>query len=195
MNRFIIEETPFDCAQSHCDKHVPKMVVEEGQMLSTAHRLLDGELTMLPASDKAGNPVFLKSGERRKKKHWQLPDGRDSVLYKAAHMGHPCTLWSMETVGNYRWSFQLFVALCKEYNHRYGKIHKSEELIPWLAVPPTNIDQSEELTQMPLAMGSNPECINPDDVIGSYRAFYQTKQERFNMVWTKRETPKWFSYK
>jgi len=30
--------------------------------------------------------------------------------------------------------------------------------------------------------------------IESYRAFYQTKQHRFNMVWTKRKVPEWFEY-
>ena len=195
MNRFIIEETPKACAMSHCDKHVPKMVVEEGQMLSTAHRLLDGKLIKVPAFDKDGNQVYLKSGKKRFKKHWEMSDEREFTLYKAAHMGHPCTIWSMETLGNYQWSVRLFLALCDEYKHRYGKKHKSEELIPWLIVPPNNINKSHEITQMPLAMGANPECINPDDVMGSYRAFYQTKQERFKMVWTKRDIPSWFSYK
>ena len=44
----------------------------------------------------------------------------------------------------------------------------------------------------PLAMGSNPECMDHDDPIASYRAFYQTKQARFPMIWTKRKTPTWF---
>ena len=28
--------------QRHCDKHVYKMIIEYAQMLSTAHRMLDG---------------------------------------------------------------------------------------------------------------------------------------------------------
>jgi hypothetical protein len=44
-------------------------------------------------------------------------------------------------------------------------------------------------------MKSNPECMNPNDVVGSYRAFYQTKQERFRMAWTKRPIPDWFKVK
>lgn len=194
MNRFIIENTPIQCAQSHCDKHVPKMVVEEAQMLCTAHRLLDGQLTMIPAYDKQGNQVYLKDGSRRMKKHWKLPDEREEGLYKAAHMKHPCTIWSMETAGNYNWSVELFKALCQEYTHRYGKQHKSAELIDSLSVAPRSISQSLELTQMPLAMGANPECIDYSDIIGSYRKFYQTKQSRFKMVWTNRNVPDWFAY-
>ena len=82
--------------------------------------------------------------------------------------------------------------MCDEYTHRYSKKHKSEELLGWLIAPPVNINQSLEVTTPPLAMGSNPECIDPNDVVGSYRKFYQTKQERFNMVWTNREVPNWF---
>mgnify|MGYP000296968268 CR=1 FL=1 len=31
------------------------------------------------------------------------------------------------------------------------------------------------------------------DAVESYRNFYQTKQERFSMVWTKRNIPEWFN--
>ena len=44
MNRMHIEETPEEIAQALPDTHVVKLYLEETQMLSTAHRLLDGEL-------------------------------------------------------------------------------------------------------------------------------------------------------
>ena len=43
MNIFILDKNPIKAAREHCDKHVVKMIVESGQMLSTAHRLLDGK--------------------------------------------------------------------------------------------------------------------------------------------------------
>jgi hypothetical protein len=49
------------------------------------------------------------------------------------------------------------------------------------------------MTEFKLAMKSNPECMM-ECPIESYRAFYQTKQHRFNMVWTKRKVPEWFEY-
>jgi len=49
MNIFILDEDPVIAAQMQCDKHIPKMVVESGQMLSTAHRVLDGLLTKRPS--------------------------------------------------------------------------------------------------------------------------------------------------
>ena len=42
MNIFYLHHDPIVCAAMHCDKHVVKMILEYGQMLSTAHRVLDG---------------------------------------------------------------------------------------------------------------------------------------------------------
>ena len=41
MNLFYVHEDPKTAAQSLCDKHVVKMILETAQMLSTAHRLSD----------------------------------------------------------------------------------------------------------------------------------------------------------
>ena len=42
MNIFFLNTDPKVCAQEHLDKHVVKMIVEYAQLMSTAHRLLDG---------------------------------------------------------------------------------------------------------------------------------------------------------
>ena len=41
MNIFVLDNDPIVAAQSVCNKHVVKMILESGQMLSTAHRVLD----------------------------------------------------------------------------------------------------------------------------------------------------------
>jgi len=41
MNIFILDKNPRIAAQMHCDKHVPKMILETAQMLSTAHHVYD----------------------------------------------------------------------------------------------------------------------------------------------------------
>lgn len=175
---------PVESAMAQCDKHVVKMPTESGQMLSTVHRMLDGKLEMRPS----------KSGKRMVK-YWDLFEGRDdleaeNIYYKAVHMGHPCTVWSMQTEDNYRWHWEHFYALCQEYTYRYGKMHGAEKVLWPLRTPPRNIPKGP-LTKMPLAMKSNPECMK-DDVVESYRLFYQTKQERFSMTWKNRKTPEWF---
>jgi len=42
MNIFVLSEHPREAAQAHLDRHVVKMILEYAQLLSTAHRLLDG---------------------------------------------------------------------------------------------------------------------------------------------------------
>jgi hypothetical protein len=115
MNIFVLDESPIVSAQEQCDKHVVKMIVESAQMLSTAHRMLDGEQERRRS----------KSGKTMSK-YWKLPDEREGLLYKAVHMGHPCTVWSMESRANYVWHYIHFVALCDEYQYRYGKKHLTD---------------------------------------------------------------------
>lgn len=43
MNIFFFDQDPVTCAQMHCDKHVVKMILEYAQLLSTAHRVIDGD--------------------------------------------------------------------------------------------------------------------------------------------------------
>jgi hypothetical protein len=185
LNLFILDKDPVKAAQLQCDKHVVKMIVESAQMLSTAHRMLDGSLKRAPS----------KSGKTMSK-HWVHPDSNlDAVLYKAVHMAHPCTVWTMQSNNNYNWHYVHFVALCDEYTYRYGKVHSTDTLLrEVLRAPPRNIPVGY-LTQQPLAMKSNPECMFPNDPVKSYRMFYQTKQERFKMAWSKRDVPEWFKVK
>jgi len=179
MNIFILDEDPVVAAQLQCDKHVVKMIVECAQMLSTAHRMLDGEEYRAP----------YKSGNRIVKK-WQLQQN-DDIVYSAVHMGHPCTVWTMESSDNYQWHYEHFIALCMEYQYRYGKVHAThQKLGKILSVTPRNIPNIG-LTPFKLAMQAEPQCML-EDAVKSYQAYYMTKQERFKMVWSKRSIPDWF---
>ena len=42
MNIFYVDKDPIVAAKMLIDKHVVKMIVESAQMLSTAHRMIDG---------------------------------------------------------------------------------------------------------------------------------------------------------
>jgi hypothetical protein len=184
MNIFYVHADPKIAAEMHCDKHVVKMIVEAAQMLSTAHRICDG-IRMVGKS---------KTG--RKKTDWVLSDKTlESVLYKTVHVNHPSTVWTRESLQNYEWHYKLFASLCAEYCHRYGKEHATwVKLDSVLRTPPKNIP-SLGFTPVRLAMKSNPECMFPEDPLKSYRLFYQTKQARFKMTWTKRNVPEWFQKK
>jgi hypothetical protein len=180
MNIFILDNDPVIAAQEQCDKHVVKMIVESAQMLSTVHRMLDGVMERRPS----------KSGSMLQ--YWKLNDQRENILYKACHFNHPSTVWTRESKANYQWHYQHFIALCDEYTYRYGKVHSTDtKLRIALQQIPTNIPE-KHMTPFKLAMGSNPECML-EDAVESYRRFYETKQKRFTMVWTKRPVPKWFN--
>jgi hypothetical protein len=197
MNIFVLDTSPVLAAQYQCDKHVVKMIVESAQMLSTAHRLLDGEMSIVKKPVKTNftfnDHEYSTVDHYRKVKKWKLKDPeKDSTLYAVAHPGHPSTKWTMESLNNYIWHYEHFVALCNEYTHRYGKVHATDTKLRFvLDQAPTNI-QDGELTPFKLAMQSNPECMDPSDPVTSYRKFYQTKQGRFKMVWTNRNRPDWF---
>ena len=120
MNIFFLSSSPKRAARYHNDKHVRKMIVETAQLLSTAHRLLDGE----------EYTVLSKNGRRLKR--WKLPDERDEVLYLAAYYNHPCAVWVRKQSGNYKYAFELLFELINEFHYRFHKPHKSEELIPFL---------------------------------------------------------------
>lgn len=184
MNIFILSKDPVEAAQLQCDKHVVKMIVESAQMLSTAHRMLDGYQEKRPS----------KSGKRMIN-YWVYPEPElEAYLYRAVHHGHPCTVWTMQTNANYEWHYKHFIALCDEYTYRYGKVHATDtKLRNVLRKPPSGIKWSNLYTDFPLAMQHEPQCMHEGDPVRSYQEYYQTKQARFNMAWTNRPIPEWFN--
>ena len=97
MNIFFLDECPIKAAQMQCDRHVVKMILESAQLLSTAHRELDGD----EHADEVG-------------------------LYKRTHKNHPSAVWARQSNSHYYWLHEHFLALCDEYSYRYGKTHLSD---------------------------------------------------------------------
>ena len=58
MNIFFLDRRPDTAAEMHCDKHVVKMIIEYAQLMSTAHRVIDGE----PYEGKTANGRGLHDG-------------------------------------------------------------------------------------------------------------------------------------
>lgn len=52
----------------------------------------------------------------------------DNAPYKRTHYNHPCSIWARKSENNYLWPIEHGLALCLEYNFRYGKNHKSREV-------------------------------------------------------------------
>lgn len=175
MNIFYLHNDPKTCAQQHVDKHVVKMILEYGQLLSTAHRILDGVLS---------NGV---SASGRKRTSYVLQDSRDSVLYSATHANHPSARWARLGEQNYRWLFTLFCELLDEYTYRYGKQHATSRLLTTLARPPKNIKMDEPFSAPLLAM---PDEFKVDCAIQSYRNYYNGGKSHM-FKWKNRPTPDW----
>ena len=179
MNIFYLHKDPVESAKLHCDKHVCKMIIEYAQMLSTAHRMLDGT-------------EWIDSSSGRRIKRWKHPNSNmDGMLYKASHINHPSAIWARESAIQYQYLYDLFVALCDEYTHRYGKKHSTDtKLRVILAMAPKNIPD-KPFTQPTPAMSHFPQCVVKNDSLASYRNYYREAKSGF-AVWTKRDVPYWY---
>lgn len=176
MNIFYLSNNASECAKMHCDKHTVKMIIEYAQLMSTAHRILDGQ-------------QYTEIQNGRRIKRWRLESNRhESVLYKASHINHPSAIWTRSSHSNYKWLYELWRSLCEEYTHRYGKTHLTyQKLHVLLKLAPTNIPYIG-FTEPPPAM---PEYCKLNDVIESYRNYYIKEKKSF-AAWTKRDIPQWF---
>lgn len=170
MNIFYLSSNTDECAQWHIDKHVTKMSIEYPQLLSTAHRILDGTAQIITTP--------------RKKTVWMLQDDRETVLYKATHANHPSCVWVRQSDANYVWLLNLWKSLLSEYTHRYGKIHGCAKLLPALSQTPRCIS-SMPFTEPPPAM---PDACKRSTVTESYREYYRTHKRAF-ASWKHRDVP------
>lgn len=179
MNIFMVDASPAIAAQSLVDKHVVKMILESAQLLSTAHRVLDGR--EVEGTTKTG----------RKVKRWVLDDMRDVMMYQATHVNHPSAVWCRQSVDNYIWLAAHLISLCQEYTHRYGKVHKVERdgLLTILMDCPFNI---KDIWQTPMLCAMDEQYMVSDDPVENYRNYY-IKGKRHIAKWTNREAPSWFT--
>lgn len=164
MNIFILDLDVKKCARYHCDRHVVKMILETAQILSTA-------LTSM---------------------------GVHHSGYKATHANHPCTRWACD-LRHWVYLRSLGRALGKEYTHRYGKIHRSIDVINRLPIPEMTVARPVTFAlAMPVENHQyvpdhyDERCFVLDEVL-SYRSYYKTKKDKFDMRWTKRDVPSWFN--
>ncbi len=102
MNIFYLDKDPIKSAEMHCDKHVVKMIIEYAQLLSTAHRVLDGV-------EQIG-----RTSNNRKYKRFILNSNLENILYKSTMMNHPSAIWVRKSVHNYQYTAKLWVALSHE---------------------------------------------------------------------------------
>jgi len=190
VNIFYLHSEAKTCAEMHNDKHCIKMILEYCQLLSTAHRVLDGIQVrgVSPSNRKRISYVIPDIGDRK--------DPRQDILYSATHINHPSAIWCRQSLLNYKWLHSLLVELCAEYTYRYGKVHKCQQigLVDLLKEPPLH-SPHKPYTEPTPAMPD--ECKVPGNSVASYRSYYRMNKQHL-ASWSgkvnSRKIPEWFNY-
>ena len=178
MNIFYLDEDAKTSAMMHVDSHASKMIIEYAQLMSTAHRVLDGK------------QVKRLSKNNRLLTTYDHPDPQlDHTLYKSCHVNHPSGIWVRQSKKNYRWLYEMWTELNTEFMYRYDKIvpHESYRKLKWaLFSPPENMPEGE-FTEPLQAM---PDDVKNDSSITAYRDYY-IKYKQHLASWKKRGMPTW----
>jgi hypothetical protein len=190
MNIFYLDPHPKTCAEMHLSKHVVKMIIEYAQLMSTAHRVLDGT-------------EYIDASSGRKIKRWRLDDSaRESTLHKASHINHPSAIWCRENQANYAWLYCMWLHLLDEYTYRYGKIHACARLKDALRCHPNKIAIGDFFAPTPAmppevkVLAENPTPGRKYDSLKSYHNYYNVSKRSF-ATWkgrvNSRPTPEWYN--
>ena len=159
MNIFFLDKTPELSAKMLCDKHVPKMVLESAQMLSTAVHQHQGDINL-------------------------------DNLYKKAYPNHPMTKWVGFNRDCFRWALENALHIGAEYLRRFGKRHKSMNIIH-------AIYDNNYIDDIPDGFFKEPPQCMPDeykdkDYVVAYRRYYVGEKKYF-AKWEKgRSQPEWW---
>ena len=167
MNIFFLHKDPQWAANALCDKHVPKMLLESAQMLSTA--------------------VHQHQSEFQKKLCDEEKKVIPNSLYKSAYPNHPMTKWVGFNRDCFRWALENAVFISQEYCKRFKKLHKSSRII-------NNIYDNNYIDDIPegysmkynkfnMSITEPPQCM-PDeykdkDYVIAYRKYYQGAKSYF----------------
>lgn len=108
--------------------------------------------------------------------------------YKVAHKNHPCTIWTRTSMSNYNWLIEHGEEIGNEYTKRFGKHHKSSNVIEWCKVNrPPILDLG--LTEFAQAM---PDKYKNTDAVLAYRTYYVNDKKDI-AYWKRTETPSWYT--
>ena len=166
MNIFYLSDCPQEAAESHNDKHCVKMILESAQMLSTAHRELDGDVPdILYKSTHKNHPGTIWT--RSSKQHYDW-------LYRLFRQLSAEYTLRYSKSGN--WGRDLKVH--KTWN-KLGKILKTA---------PKNI-KDNGWVDPPQCM---PDHCKKPDTIDAYRNYYLTEKASFS-TWKYSQQPTWWT--
>lgn len=190
MNIFALSFDQGECARRYCDIHVRKMLLETAQILSTALRCAAGIETPIEMPNGKVRKVRLLAGEE-----YKIIDGKLELgcsLYVQTHINHPCCVWARQSMSNFHWLWGLGMKLDEEYYTRFGKRHKSRQVLNWIGNTefPISLYITSNHASSPYKIDPWPMCLDEDirqrynersvpQVIKAYREYYNRKLENF----------------
>lgn len=184
MNIFYLDGDTKTCAQMHNNSHCSKMIIEYAQLMSTAHRIMDGEM------------YYGKTANGRKIKRWLHPDNvMEATLYKASHINHPSGIWTRESVQNYKWLYELWTELNEEFiwrGFKNGDYHETyKKLKDLLREPPKSMRYNLSHKTWKQPTPAMPDDVKNANSIVAYRDYY-IKYKQHLAKWGKRGVPSWY---
>lgn len=109
--------------------------------------------------------------------------------YKPTHANHPSTIWAgKHTI----WAYDHYLALCAEYQFRYGRVHKCLEhadLFQQLMIQQRPVWQRPAWEDPPQCM---PEQYHGPDTVEAYRNYYAGEKAYFARWDNGRPAPDWY---
>ena len=111
--------------------------------------------------------------------------------YKTTPYNHPCAVWTRQSAENYIWLLEHGAALASEYTARYGKTHKSSEVIEWCATNALRVCFTGKGWNEP------PQCMPGEyqryHTVRAYRAYYRGAKKSFATWKPPAEVPAWWT--
>lgn len=137
--------------------------------------------------DKHVGKMLIESCQMLATAHHMHGNG-DNVSYKPTHTNHPSNIWARSSVKHYVWLSQLAYALGEEFERRYGKTHKSFEVLCRELIGPPEAMYELPITWTPPTLAMPPEFYMADH-LKAYRNFYASKSDRMAMDYYKGNEP------
>lgn len=122
---------------------------------------------------------------------------RAYLPYRPCFAHHPSTQWAAASYENFQHTIHLALALCDEYTHRYGKQHKSRQVLVTCSKLALDVTwPSVALTPFARAIKKDlfPDLLDLDKFpcpVEAYREYYRRDKRGFAR-WTNRPVPSWF---
>lgn len=116
---------------------------------------------------------------------------KEVAPYRHTHFNHPCAKWTRASLANYEWLVEHGLEMCAEYTRRYGKVHKTQEIIEWCRDEIPNIP---DVGMTPFAIAIKDPMYHDSDPVISYRAYYIGDKSRFAKWAPRAKPPTWWPF-